>query len=731
MNIREWLDEDKLGIDIWTKKYKWKDEDFEGWLNRISDGDIELRKAIKKKEFLFAGRTLANYNTGNKNTTSNCFVMGFVPDSILGMMEMLKEMAITYKSGGGCGINLSKIRPKGSEVIGQNGYKSDGFSGFLELFNQLTKTISQGARRGALMAMMSVEHPDIIDFIDVKKVGDTSVTSANLSVIVTDEFMEYVFKGVGYKKDFIVEDTGEVIEHFVDAPMIYKKIMENAHSSAEPGILFWDNMLNSHLLGGYDEYKIVGNNPCSEFFGDKDSACNLGSINLSAFVKDGEFDFDRFSVVVKIGVRALNNVIDYGTKRLPTEGQQKNVITKRNLGLGIMGLADMFIKCRITYGSVTSKVLSQKIAKLMFVKALEESIELAKENGCCEFLDNISARIRVKERVAKKIGSEMYSQDILDYGLRNISLLSIAPTGSIATMLGLSGGIEPVFRNYYERTTKTLHGEDFKYKVFHKSVKELVIDEAIPDYCIESDDINWKDRIEMQSAWQDYVDLSISSTINLPKETTLEDVMDIYKEAWKKNLNGITIYRDGSLEGILNDITEEDKVIEREITYHKKEIKIGCGVIRLMIGYDGENIIDFYTIAVGNGGCYSNLNSLAISMSKFLKLGGDLDNLAESFSGSQPCTSFTSSRAKGNDLAKGKNCATAIVNSLKSFIKENENENTKKERDYVDVKRKEKNNNSDFDVRIRDNKFTCPECGDVLNPIGGCYSCNCGYSKCD
>ncbi len=562
-----------LARDIWTNKYQLEDETFDQFLDRVSGGDQKLRKVIKEKKFLFGGRILAGRRTDRNVCMSNCFVLPEPADNIESIFDTAKEMARTYSYGGGVGISISKLRPRNARV--NNAAKTtSGAVSFMDLYSMVTGLIGQSGRRGALMLSMKINHPDIEEFIDVKT-DLTRVTKANISVMVTNEFMEAVMNNEDYKLNFTVEDTGEVIEKTVNAKKLFMKLADNNRRFAEPGMLFWDRVQNWNLTEGYEDYKIVGTNPCAEQPLAEYNSCLLGSINLSEFVDNpftdkSEFNFDKFIEVVHIVTKAMNDVLDENIEMLPLKQQQDASRDFRQVGIGVMGIADMFIKLGYKYGDKESLEISEKISKTLLNESIRMSALLAKENGPFPKYDHDKL---LKSRFYNENVDEEVKEIVKEHGMRNCSLLSIAPTGSISTMLGISGGIEPIFMNSYMRKTESLHEEDTFYKVYTPIVEEymlhnnIVNEEDLPEFFITSEAIKPRNRVKMQSVWQRYIDTAISSTVNLPEGTSVETVANIYLDAWRNNLKGITVYvnnceRSGVL--LSNDSNKEEVKEEKE-----------------------------------------------------------------------------------------------------------------------------------------------------------------------
>lgn len=424
--------------------------------------------------------------------------------------------------------------------------------------------------------MISIDctHPDLIDFIKIKT-DLNKVNKANISIKITDEFMEAIQNDKEWLMSFYVVDTGEMVAKKEKARDIYNLICECNWNYAEPGFIFWSKINNWSLLSGDDNFEYAGLNPCAEEPLPAYGSCNLVSINLSEFVinpftDNAQFNFVEFNNVVKELVIYMNNILDESIQNnlYPLQQQKQMVEDWRQIGIGIMGLADMLIKMKIKYGNKQSIELADKIGFEMINTSLQQSALLAKEKGTYPKYN--------KQAILKSefLNYNAYSETIemIDkYGLRNSQLLTIAPTGSISTMLGVSGGIEPIFMNSYTRKTESLHSEDVYYKVYTPIVKDYMDlynikeEKNLPNFFVTAMNLDYRDRIKMQSVWQSHIDASISSTINLPNSATIEDVKDLYMSAWQSGLKGITIYRDGcTRSGILiNDNKDRKEEIEK------------------------------------------------------------------------------------------------------------------------------------------------------------------------
>lgn len=541
---RKW-DMTELQEDILNNKYIHNNERFPDFVSRVSGYNREVGKLVQDQDFMYAGRILAGRGIDRNVSLSNCYVLDHPKDNLESIFDVSKRMARTYSYGGGVGIDLSNLRPKGSPV--NNASKTSvGPVGFMELYSTTTETISQSGRRGALMLSLSSEHPDIKDFIDIKNDLD-KVTHANISI--------RAFKS-------IFEDE-EALE----------AVAESNWRTGEPGMLFWDRVEEWHPLSHHPDYVLKGTNPCGEQPLPEFGSCNLGSINLSNFVENpytdnAYIDYDRLREVTATAVIGMNEALEDGMESHPLKKQRETAKKFRQIGLGIMGLADMFIKLGVKYGSEESLDISETLASVIRNTAYKQSIALVDRYGVYPAFDFDI----VKQSKYFKALPEDIQELIEDRGMANSHVLSIAPTGSISTMIGVSGGIEPIFANSFTRTTKSLSGDgDVDYKVYTEVIKELMDHKGIkkekdlPDYCVTSHDIDPFRRIDMQSVWQYYVDSAISSTLNLDESITVEEIKEIYRYGFEQDLKGITVFRNNSSRmGVLNTDEEEGEEVEEE-----------------------------------------------------------------------------------------------------------------------------------------------------------------------
>lgn len=540
---------------IFEQKYENNKEGFEGFLDRVSNGNNKIKKLIRDKKFMPAGRILANrglQKEGRKITYSNCYVVGAPEDNIESIFESSTKLARTYSFGGGCGIDIGKLRPNGSKV-NNSAKTTTGACSFMDLYSLVTGLICQSGRRGALMISIPSNHPDIEEFITIKSDLDR-VTKANISIRIDNDFMTSVKNKDSYQLEFLIEATGEVIKKEVDANEIFTKLALNNWDFAEPGALYWDTICNWNIVSDYPNFEYAGTNPCAEEPLPKGGSCLLGSINLSEFVinpftDEACFNYNLFNEAVKTSTVFLNEVLDEGLPLHPLQEQRDTVRDWRQIGLGIMGLADMLIKMGIVYGDEDSFNLCDNIAYNMINSTLQQSALIAKDLGTFPLYNEENT---FNSSFIQHNASEETLSLIKKYGLRNSQVLTIAPTGSISTMLGISGGIEPIYQVSYTRKTETLNdGKDTFYKVFtpiarqYMDVNDLHDESELPETFVTAMTLNYEDRIKMQSIWQKRIDASISSTINVKEDFTVEQTKDLYIKAWEAGLKGITIFRDG------------------------------------------------------------------------------------------------------------------------------------------------------------------------------------------
>lgn len=593
------------------------------------------------------------------------------------------------------------------------------------------------------MLSMPVSHPDIEEFIDVKT-DLNRVTKANISIMVDREFMEAVKNHSKYKLYFKREETGEEIVKYVDAYNLFLKFAKNNWNYAEPGILFWSRIQNYHLQSNTPGFKFVGVNPCSEEPLISGGACLLGSLNLQAFVnkKDKTFDYKSFDNAVKIAIKALDDIQEQNENNHPLDIQKQSAKEWRQVGLGIMNLAGCLIDLGIKYGDENSIKLCDKIGRTMANSALKESALLASKKGTYK---NYSWEAVSSTEYFKAVVDKDTIELVRKYGLRNSQLLTSAPTGSTSTMLNLaSTGIEPIFANYYTRKTESLHGKDAYYKVYTNIVKEymdehgLKDDSELPDYFVTAQTLDYHNRLKMQAVWQKYIDASISSTVNLPNNATVEDIFNLYMEAYDLGLKGVTVFRDGcERAGILTLGTETTKKEEDETSkfnaikpISRKQMgvthgdtyckKCACGTLYITVNRDDEgNLVEIFVHTSKGGICQANISALTRLASLSLRSGVLVDEVIDQLRAIS-CPACNVTRAKGKPI-DGMSCPDIISRVLQSAYdkKRSESKQVKEEQS------KEKSEHIHED-------YKCPECGAKLSMSGGCRMCSeCGWSKCE
>ncbi len=547
-------------------------------------------KVMEDFKFLPGGRILAGAGTGFDVTYFNCFVIPNPPDSRGGIMQNLTQMIEIMAHGGGVGLNLSGLRPRGARVKKVNGFSS-GPMNWAELYSLATKDIVQqgGSRRGALMLMIHDWHPDVEEFITIKQ-DLTKINGANLSVCVSDDFMEAVKADADWDLTYPDLDDPKYDTHWdgdihawkarggkvrvyktVKASYLWNMICEAAWRSAEPGLHFLDRS-NKRSNTWYFE-KLLATNPCGEQPLGAWAVCNLGAMNLAAYVKDddltkdkgGWFDYESFATDVRVAMRFLDNVIDdthYFFKE--NEKVAKDV---RRTGLGIMGIADAFIKMKIRYGSEESMEVSKKIFATLRDNSYIASADIAAEKGSFpkynkeKFLQGYHIKALSKE-IREKIAAQ---------GIRNAVLLTIAPTGTTSFIAGVSSGVEPVYEFEYLRRTKV--GEAKMYHALYDSWRLAHPNEVRPDYFASANDLTPEDHVKIQAIAQEYIDSSISKTVNAPSTHTVEDVKRLYMLSYDMGLKGVTYMREGSRQGVLERIEQPKKEEVKVETLSVPEVK--------------------------------------------------------------------------------------------------------------------------------------------------------------
>lgn len=521
--------------------------------------------------FFFGGRTM--YLAGRKQEInaagSNCYVVPIEDDTIEAIYEANKHMARIFSKGGGVGTDISVLRPRNAKV--NNAAKSStGAVSFLDLFNETGNVISQHGRRGATMVSIDCSHPDIEELLDTKMKGDR-LQSMNVSIKFTDEFMTAVDCDKPYTLKFDVKSTGEHIEKTIKAREFFKKFCECQWNWGDPGALFIDEFNDYNLLSGYDNFHILTTNPCAELPLGAWGSCNLGSINLAKFVdvRTGKFCWDSFIDTVHVAVRALNDALDYSYDKQPYEENRKYIRNWRPIGLGVFGYADMLVELGLKYGSEEALEFTRKLFHCLTNEAVKASALL-----CQDYFNTFGEYDYDKTADSKFFQSldDDTKKCVKEYGLLNGQIISVAPTGSISLLAGrYTGGCEPIYKLYYERTTHKLEEQGKTFRVFSHSIEDLLVRNELPmdtsaedikkmfPYVIESHDVEPIRRILTQATMQKYVDNSISSTVNLPESATPDDIFAIYDAAWQTGCKGITVFRDNCARGNILGLSKKEE----------------------------------------------------------------------------------------------------------------------------------------------------------------------------
>ena len=760
-SIENYYPDDTLGSDVLKNKYLAPGEEhpYQMWERQSKAlASVEKTKADKDKwqskfysiledfRFVPGGRIMHGAGREDITTTlNNCYVVAVKDDSIKSIYNTIIEEALTYKYGGGCGHDLSLLRPSGDAINGTGG-DSCGPTGFMNLFSENTNTIAQHGRRGANMQTLRVDHPDIEKFITIKTGDINMVKYSNISVLLTHKFMDAVKNDTEF--DLVVD--GKVYET-IKAKDLWDKIINSAHASAEPGLLFWDTMTDYHNA----EYcsPLVSTNPCAEQPLPDGGCCNLGAVNLERFVDENQnFMVEEFKETVEIGTRFLDNVVDYNLDRHALEDQKKNAMNDRRVGLGILGLGDMLVRMGIQYDSEDAIQTIDQIMTIFRDTAYETSINLAKEKG--QF-PHFNWKGYNKSKFVKALPKSI-KEKIKNNGIRNCTLTTVAPTGSGAIVARVTSGVEPIFATSYKRMVKKNdggYGKEFEqYTVYHPIIKELFgTDENLPEYVTTAHKIDPFFRVKMQGTVQKYIDSSISSTVNLQEDIPVETVADIYMKAYENGLKGITVYREGSREGILitNDDKEKNEKDSTDVSTKKLEgsprlrptqtlgltrrIKTGEGTLYITINEDEQGLCEVFT-TIGKAGGNAAAQSEAISrlISLALRSGVNPQSIVRQLKGiSGPNPTWEDGRLILST-------PDAIGKALDDYLHE-KNQRTEEDKAQLLItmdtdKDKKKSPNKKEDMSLDTNKLMmCPSCDSrsVVNE-GGCLTCqSCGWSKCD
>lgn len=555
-----------MAMQMWDMKYRLKEQDGtpidltvqDTWRRIAKDlARVEVHpdhwepifyRALENFSFIPAGRINAGAGTDRNVTLFNCFVMGTIPDSLSGIMDALKEAAMTMQAGGGIGYDFSTLRPAGAPVKGVAADASGPLT-FMDVWDAMCRTImSAGVRRGAMMATMRVDHPDIEKFIEAKR-DPMRLRMFNVSVLVTDEFMKAVKDGAQFPLRF----NGKAYKT-VSARALWDKITLATYHYAEPGVIFIDRINQDNNLS-YCE-TIAATNPCGEQPLPPYGACLLGSINLAAMMTDN-FEIDRYKLqnTIRVAVRMMDNVID--ASRFPLPEQEKEAKDKRRIGLGVTGLADALALGGIVYGSDDAVAWVDEIMQIVAIDAYQASIDLASEKGSFTLLD-VDAFL-ASGNMQKM--PEHIREGVRQHGIRNALLTSIAPTGTISLYAGnVSSGIEPIFALEYERKVMQKDGSKVTETVRDYAVEKWRREfpgDPLPDSFVTAQTLAPIDHVKMQAAAQKWVDSSISKTINCPEDISFDAFKDVYTAAWEMGCKGCTTYRPNDVTGSVLEVTPE------------------------------------------------------------------------------------------------------------------------------------------------------------------------------
>ena len=741
---------------VLNKRYFKKDEKgktLENWekmitrvAENISGGD--KRKKEKYLKLLDSGYFLPNsptlMNAGNDlQQLSACFVLP-LEDSMESIFESVKNAALIHKSGGGTGFSFSRLRQADARVRSTNGVSSGPIS-FLKVFNSATDAVKQGGtRRGANMAILNVDHPQIIEFIKCKE--DTKeLTNFNISVGITEDFMKAVYKDEDYK--LIAPHTKEVVKK-LNARDVFTLIVEMAHKNGEPGIVFLDRINKYNPTPHVGE--IEATNPCGEQPLLPNEACNLGSLNLTAMVKNGKIEWDILKKAVRESVEFLDDVINQSCFPLPEI--EEMVKSNRKIGLGVMGWADLLFVLKIPYNSKKAVTLAEKIMEFVDYHSKKMSMELAQKHSA---FPNFKGSVYDNKKLIRennKLDWKELKIEISKNGIRNATTTTIAPTGTISMICSTSSGIEPQFSLVYIKNV--MDGEKLLYVnshfenalresgIYSKELLEKVsetgsvahlpeIPENIKKIFVTSHDISPQWHIRTQAAFQKYTDNAVSKTINFTREATKEDIKMAYELAYDLDCKGVTVYRDGSREDQVLSVGTKTKeapmngtrISPRErpeiTTGITQKIETGCGHLYITINSDEKGACEVFTQMGKVGGCASaQLEAIARLTSLCLRSNVKVSSIIRQLKGIR-CPS-----PMWNNGEMVTSCADGVSRSLDIFMQIDKNELT-------DIKGINKKKESGSNRLPRGLMATCPDCGSAVEHAEGCLKCNsCGWSKC-
>ena len=757
MTYEQWLGNDPIALKIMKSKYVQDDETFEEWLDRVSGCDEDVKRLIREKKFLFGGRILAGrgmQHKGRKVVYSNCFVIPSPEDNTESIYETAGRMAKIFSMGGGVGIGLENLAPRGAK-INNTAKTTTGAVSFMPTYNAVGDVIGQEGRRAAMIMTITDTHPDLVEFINSKTDLDAT-NMANISVKISDTFMNAAINDEDWELSF-ERHTGEVFTRTVNAKEVLQLIAKNSWDTGEPGIILWSAIEEHNTLSDNPYFVYGGTNPCGELplpsgysknghyiWG---GACNLGSMNLAEYVKDGTFQYEELRKDTKIAFKAMNTVLVESIPLLPYKELQESVSDWRMNGLGHMGLATAFLRMGIKYGSGESVAMAKQIQSTILNASVEASAIDALRLGTYKYYD--WDYVRYNEFFSSNIEASVYAK-VEEYGLANATFCTSAPTGSISMLFGVTSGIEPLFDLSYHRS-------DIDEDVFVPEAQkwldenlEMIEEQGIntlPDYFVTAHNIPYEDRIAVQAVIQRFNDGAISSTINLPNSATVDDVYNLYIKAWEEGLKGVCVFRDGCRRAGVFSPADDEQVCESrfievlgrgdiiqvddDVIGLKRKLTTGCGTLHCMAYFDPVtgDLVETYLSKGSTGGCENSLRGLSRAISLMARGGIHIDDIVDQMESTGVCPSYACRRKTKGDVSPGTCCPMAVGRALLDMHKQMMTtiDCEIEEEESVDYDQGEQLVIKGFEVQN-----PCPECGEELTFEGGCVACKtCGYSGCD
>lgn len=758
----EFFNGDDMRVRCFLDKYALRDEEgyvveftpVQMWRRLARELALPEKPALRKEweqnfywlldnfRFVPGGRIMFGAGQPRRATLLNCYVIPIQGDSIEGIFDWCKQAARTYSFGGGVGTDISVLRPRGAPV-NNSAIHSTGSVSFMELFSTTTGTIGQAGRRGALMITISVEHPDVLDFINVKR--DLSrVNHANISVRVTDAFMQ----AVAADGDFVLHYENEVVgrvEKKIKAKALWDKLIEGAWLSAEPGLIFWDNIKRESTTE-YNGMQVVTTNPCSEIPLEPYGCCCLGNVNLARFVRqefevNAQVDWQNLERALRYAVRFLDNVLDYNAAKHPLKEQREASLKSRRIGVGFTGLGDMLVRLGLKYDTSPAVEFTDELFDRIKHIVHDESVELAREKGPFPAFE---VKSHLKSSYLQRLDKAVLGK-IKKYGLRNAALLTVPPVGSGSVLAGTSSGVEPIFALNYVRKSKSLSKKEFEVR--HPLVEEYMVKKGLmavkelPNLFVTAHQIDPEFRVRLQAVIQKHIDHAISSTVNLPKEITKEEVDRIYRLAWQLGCKGITVYREGSREGIL--LTEAEAKIQkgqalavapprpslsprvRPAVVRGKtfKMKTEMGSVYVTINEDEQGLVEtFVQLGKPGSSVITFTDALGRLISLALRSGikpSEIVDQLKLIKGSRPVMQEDGQVVFSVPDAIAKAIERYLTGEQLNLFKADKSLPVA-EIDYKALEQKKRHND------------LCPSCGGILMFTNGCFYCvDCQYSKCE